>query len=225
MSEPHPLRILIVDDQKLFAESLEVVLRDLFDEGTEVTSINSPERGIALLKNSSFDLLLVDLQMPTMDGFEFCRQAREIEHSAKVVVLTAFGYDEYIKRAFEVGASGYLLKDLNTAQLRAGLESIIAGNATMPPESVHLIERSRTPAQMTHDWLWELTRQERRVLRHIAQGFSNREISERMHLARQTVQNYVSGIYDKIGAEDRFEAIRLAIEAGLSGPTSTETDS
>ncbi len=218
------LRILLVDDQTLFVESLKKVLQS---EGSLVGRIVVAANGdeaVRLVDRVHPDIVLMDVSMPGMDGIEATARIHEKHADVKIIMLSAFGYDDYVQKAIEKGAVGYVLKDVTPEDLIATIRAVYSGGSILPPRNVQSLllgGRARAGSERETDddgatgWMHLLSEKERRILLLISRGYSNREIGEKVHLGDQTVRNYVSRIYSKLGARDRFDAIRKAIEAPL----------
>jgi DNA-binding NarL/FixJ family response regulator len=209
------VRILIVDDQKLFAESLKKVL---LAEDASVTSVSlalNGEEALQKLREDLPDVVLMDIHMPVMDGIEATRLIHRKYPSVKILMLTTFGYDEYVKAAIDKGAVGYLLKDISSTELLASIRAAQSGVRIISPQVLEGIAgtpRRTVERQAAPPWLRELTGRERDILSLVVRGFSNEEIAEKIFLSLQTVKNYLSSIYAKMGVENRFRAMRLAME-------------
>lgn len=225
-----PLSILLVDDQRLFASSLKSVLEAEADEIASVTIAADGEEAMRLIPTVDPDVVLMDTHMPKVDGIEATKRIHAEYPDVVILMLSAFGYEEYVRDAMSVGASGYLLKDITPEELIASIRNAAAGTVVLSPQVLPSVtgrggagrgSRGRSDADATR-WLGELTPRERLILFYIAKGYSNNEIADRVNIGSQTVRNYVSGIYAKMGANDRFEAIRMAIEANISALVSPQ---
>ena len=219
------LRILLADDQTLFVESLKKVLQSEGGLVGRIVLAPNGEEAVRLVDRVHPDIVLMDVSMPGMDGIEATARIHEKDEDIKIIMLSAFGYDDYVQKAIENGAVGYVLKDVTPDDLIACIKAVCSGGSILPPRNVQsLVQggRGRAEAERATDdaddgtgWVHLLSEKERRILLLISRGYSNREIGEKVHLGDQTVRNYVSRIYSKLGARDRFDAIRKAIEAPL----------
>lgn len=213
-----PVKILIVDDQRLFAESLAGILSGL-GEGVlgEVRIAGTGEEALQLVPRYRPDLVLLDIFMPGMGGLETLRLLHEAHPGVKVLMLTTFGYDTYVKEAVLGGASGYLLKDTTPQEVWSALSAVLNGQTVLSPAVVESLSgKPRTPGgqkSLVPEWFPLLSDKERKILLLISKGLSNEEIAEKLNLGKNTIRNYVSALYDKIGVKDRFGAIRVGIEA------------
>lgn len=215
-----PFKILIVDDQKLFAECLAGILTGL-GEGRlgEVRIAGSGEEALQVVPRYRPDLVLLDIFMPGMGGLEALRHLREAHPALKVLMLTTFGYDTYVKEAVGSGASGYLLKDTSPQEVWASITAVLGGQTVLSPSVVESLSGKPRASggikSVAPDWFPLLSEKEKKILLLISKGLSNEEIADRLHLGKNTIRNYVSALYEKIDAKDRFGAIRTAIEAQI----------
>jgi len=215
-----PIKILIVDDQKLFAECLAGILTGLGDGVLgEVRIAGSGEEALQVLPRYRPELVLLDIFMPGMGGLEALRHIRTAHPEVKVLMLTTFGYDTYVKEAVGGGASGYLLKDTSPHEVWASITAILGGQTVLSPTVVESLSgKPRSPGggkSVVPDWFPLLSEKERKILLLISKGLSNEEIADRLCLGKNTIRNYVSALYEKIDVKDRFGAIRIAIEAQI----------
>ena len=185
----------------------------------EVRISGSGEEALQVLAWYRPDLVLLDIFMPGMGGLEALRLIRASHPMIKVLMLTTFGYDTYVKEAVVSGASGYLLKDTTPQEVWASINAVLGGQTVLSPAVVESLSgKPRTsPGQksLVPDWFPLLSEKERKILLLISKGLSNEEIADKMNLGKNTIRNYVSALYDKIGTKDRFGAIRVAIEAQI----------
>ena len=220
------MKILIVDDQKLFAESLKKVLLSEDPAVKSVAIAFNGEEALAQMQKEAPDVVLMDIHMPVMDGIEATRLIRRRYADVKVLMLTTFGYDEYVKAALDKGAVGYLLKDISSTELLAAIRAVREGvQGIISPqvlEGMAGAPRRRAEDRPAPAWLRELTPREKDILVLAMKGFSNEEIAERIFLGLQTVKNYLSTIYAKLGVQNRFQAMRLAMEYKIDTVTGEE---
>jgi DNA-binding NarL/FixJ family response regulator len=218
------IRIVLADDQVLFVESLKKVLESSGHFAVEGIAADG-EKAVQLVGTLKPDIVVLDVRMPVMDGVEAARIIRNRYPEVKIVMLTTFPDDTYVHEALNCGACGYLLKDISIHLLVKSLESVAAGAVLMSPSVTegftdHHRSSRKSPAGKTaavHEQLKELTEREMDVLTLISMGYGNNDIEKALNLGKQTVRNYISLIYAKIRAKDRFEAMRIGIEAGLPG--------
>lgn len=214
-----PIRVLIADDQTLVRGGFRMILED--EPGIEVVGEAADgDQAIAGVQRLHPDIVLLDIRMPRVDGLEALRRILDGGSSTKVVMLTTFDVDEYVFRAVEGGACGFLLKDVTPEQLIASVRLVAAGESLLAPAITRrLIEqfaRRRTeppPAELS-----ELTHREREVVVQVARGLSNAEIAVALHLSPATVKTHVARVLGKLGLRDRVQLVVLAYESGVVTP-------
>ncbi len=215
-----PIRILIAEDQTLMRQGLKTIL-DL-EDGFEVVGEASDgqeavERALALRP----DVVLMDVQMPRVDGVAATAQLTATLPATRVIILTTFDYDQYVFDGIKAGARGYLLKDTPATELLAAIRRVHTGESIIQPSvATRLIAeftrlRSADGNKDTTPEYEQLSERERDVLRLLADGLSNKEIANRLILAEGTIKNHVSAILDKLHAANRTQAARVAREQGL----------
>lgn len=209
------MRVLIVDDQKLFSDSLKRVLLGEKEEVESVSTALNGEAALREIQTTSPDIVLMDVHMPVMNGIEATRIIHKRFPAVKILILSAFGYDDYVRAALENGAVGYLLKDISPEELLKSLRAASTGLRIISPHVLDGASRRASSRQQSAapPWLHELTGRERDVLFLVIKGYSNEEIAELLSLGMQTVKNYLSSIYGKLDVKNRFQAMRLAMEA------------
>jgi DNA-binding NarL/FixJ family response regulator len=210
-------RVLIADDQSMVRAGFRMLLSD--EEDIEVVA--EAKDGLeAIAKAARFDptVVLMDIRMPQLDGLEATRRIIAANNTARILILTTFGLDEYVYEALRAGASGFVLKDDPPEQLIAAVRTVAEGNALLSPAiTKHVIKQFvRTPRPAPPQELRELTEREQEILRLIAGGLSNAEIGERLYISETTVKTHVTHILQKLGLRDRVQAVVLAYQTGLT---------
>lgn len=204
-------RVLLADDQILFVESLKIVIDSSANDMQVVGIVHDGKEVLDFVHRCKTDMILMDVRMPNIDGVEATKIVHQKYADIKIVMLTNFDEDEYVKHAMEFGAVGYLLKDMPPSELVSSLRAVRDGAVLMSPSVTDRLFRN----EENPDWLDALTKKEKDILCLISKGYRNREIGENLNLGEQTVKNYISSIYTKMGIDSRFKAIRMAIEAKL----------
>jgi len=218
-----PIRVALVDDQQLVRAGFRMVI-DSQPDLTVVLEAGDGEQAVRLLAGTQVDVVLMDVRMPTMDGLTATALITAHGPTPRVVVLTTFDVDEYVLRAIQAGASGFLLKDTPPDQMLDAIRTVHAGDAVIAPSSTRrLLEHLVTalPAAelaAPHPGLAELTAREREVLGEMARGASNTEIAQTLFVAEATVKTHVGHVLAKLGARDRVQAVVIAYESGLVRP-------
>jgi DNA-binding NarL/FixJ family response regulator len=211
------IRIMLVDDHKFVVQSLKVLL-DTEEKDLEVvgTAMDGRE-AVTLAGELKPDIILIDIRMPVMDGVEATRIIKAADPGIHIIILTTFDNDEYVQDAIHAGAVGYLLKDISTDELVSAIRAVKSGSVLMSPQvALKLLskkENSGSPEKTSSletmkipSWLRELTKRECQVLELLGKGKDNQEIADALGISLQTVKNYVSVIYSKLGAENRRQA-------------------
>ncbi|WP_075268395.1 response regulator transcription factor [Streptomyces sp. Tue 6075] len=211
--------MLIADDEAMVRAGVRAILAR--DPHVEVVAEASDGReAIALTRRYQPDVVLMDVQMPGLDGLTAAARLHRESATVGVIMLTTFGQDEYVTRALEEGADGFLLKADDPRELLNGVRAVGAGGAYLSPRvASRVIAGMRAHrAAHPHRSLDRLTEREREVLAGLGTGLSNAEIASRLHLVEGTVKAHVSAVLAKLGARNRVEAAIAAYEAGLVPP-------
>ncbi len=213
--------VVVVDDQELVRSGLELVLQA---RGCEVVGTAGDGReGVALVRRTDPDVVLMDIRMPVMDGLAATRELVGAGCRSKVLVLTTYDLDAYVYEALSAGAAGFLLKATHPDRLVEGVRTVASGEALLAPSVTRtLIEEylRRPPAPPTESPLTQLTEREREVLVLMARGLGNDEIAMELVVATATVKTHVNRILAKLGSATRVQAVVLAYEHGLVQPGS-----
>jgi DNA-binding NarL/FixJ family response regulator len=217
------IRVLLVDDQALIRGGFRALL-EAEDDIEVVGEAADGEQGLRLAGERRPDVALVDIQMPVSDGIETTRRIAADNGLADVhvVILTNFGLDEYVFNALRAGACGFLVKDIEPADLLHAVRTAARGDALLSPTITRrLISEyvSRPPVTgAPGGGLEALTNRESEVLAQVAKGLSNDEIGAQMYISPATVKTHVSHAMAKLGARDRAQLVVLAYETGLAVP-------
>jgi DNA-binding NarL/FixJ family response regulator len=207
---PETIRILLADDHPVVRDGLAAMLGTQPDFQVVGEAGNGAE-AVAEAARLRPDVVLMDLEMPSLDGIEAIRRLRAADPAVQVVVLTAFDTDERILGALQAGAQGYLLKGAPRAEIFAAIRAVSAGGALIPPVVASKLLRQVRAAESPD----ALTAREREVLGLVAAGLANREIAARLSISERTVKFHVSSLLAKLGARNRTQAVRLARDRSL----------
>jgi DNA-binding NarL/FixJ family response regulator len=216
------IRVLLVDDQALVRAGFRALL-DAQEDIEVIGEAVDGEEAVRLSRDHVPDVVLMDIRMPGMDGLEATRiiVADPALNAVRIVILTTFDLDEYVFEALRVGASGFLVKNTEPAELVHAVRAVAAGDALLSPGVtkrlvMEFAARSRQPRPTAE--LDALTEREREVMALVAEGLSNAEIAERLVVSPATAKTHVSRAMVKLGARDRAQMVVLAYESGLARP-------
>jgi DNA-binding NarL/FixJ family response regulator len=215
------IRVLLCDDQALVRGGFRMIL----EARPDLQVVGEAEDGaqaVSLARQTQPDVILTDVRMPHLDGVEATRQIVAAGSPARILVLTTYDLDEYVYAAIRAGASGFLLKDVQAAQLTDAIRVIAAGDALLAPSVTRRLlgrfARALPAPRATPAALSSLTERETEVLRLLAGGLSNAELAGRLYISEATVKSHVSSLLRKLGLRDRVQAVILAYDAGLVIP-------
>lgn len=203
------IRVYLLDDHEVVRQGIHALLESVGDIeviGESGSALDATHRIPALRP----DVAILDARLPDGSGIAVCREIRAVDPTIQALILTSYDDDEALFAAIMAGAAGYVLKEIKGTDLVSAVRQVAAGNSLIDPAlTARVLERVRNPATTAPE-LAELTAQELKLLAHIAEGLTNRQIGEQMFLAEKTVKNYVSSILAKLGLERRTQAAVLA---------------
>jgi DNA-binding NarL/FixJ family response regulator len=215
------IRVVLAEDQPMVRAGF----RSLLDSRTDVEVVGEAATGSEALEQVRAqrpDVVVMDIRMPEMDGLEATRRITSDPTLARtrVLVLTTFELDEYVFGALDAGASGFLLKGGELADLVHAIRVIAHGESLLAPSVTRrlidtYVSRPRLSAETEHEGLAELTTREREVLGLVAEGLTNAEIAQTLHLSPLTAKTHVSRILMKLGARDRVQLVVIAYQSGI----------
>ncbi|MDT0317876.1 response regulator transcription factor [Streptomyces millisiae] len=217
------IRVVLADDQAVVRAGFRALL-DLTDDLVVVAEAADGALAVEAVRSTRPDVVLMDIRMPRLDGLAATRRiaADPTLADVRVLVLTTFGADEYVFEALRVGAAGFVLKDIEPAELRSAIRTVAAGQSLLSPSVTRgVIEefaRLRTPLAEGAGRLAPLTAREREVVALVGGGLSNDEIGARLLMSPLTAKTHVSRAMTKLGARDRAQLVVLAYETGLVRP-------
>ncbi len=216
-----PIRVLIADDQKVVRDGLALLLGLLDGIDVTGTAIDGAD-AVRQAATSHPDVVLMDLNMPTMDGVEATRRLTADPTGPRVVVLTTYADDSWVFRALRAGARGYLTKDAGAEDIRAAITTVAAGQAQLAPSVqrrlLDALAAGAPAAVASRPPDDGLTAREVVVLRHIADGNSNSEIADRLVISEATVKTHVNHLLTKTGCRDRAALVAYAYRSGRNAP-------
>ncbi len=208
-----PLRLLLADDHKMFRQGL----RELLERKTDFELVGEAANGadaLAMVQQLHPDVVLLDIQMPEMDGVAVARQIAQCCPTVKVIMLTMYRQDQHLFEAIKAGARAYLLKDADASELIATIERVHRGDEVLDTTLTARVldEFRRMSAEQENRFL---TERERDILQLVAEGNDNRTIAARLYLSEKTVGNRLSEIFQKLGVNNRTQAAMVALQRGL----------
>jgi DNA-binding NarL/FixJ family response regulator len=218
------MRILIVDDHALVRRGMHYVVKEGFPEA-EVVEADGAANALDAVSDGSFDLALVDVRMPDLDGLELLRALKADHADMPVIMLSTYDNAPYVKRALADGAAGYLLKDATPEDLAQAINVAMSGSGNvLSPRVIQNLFEEHEAAGRDHGSAngrrgeYSLTQREHDILALLAEGRSNREIAQRLYLSEKTVKAHLAAIFRKLGVSNRTQAAMAAVSMGI-GPT------
>jgi len=202
------IRVLLVDDHTLMRQGTRALLEEA-DDLEIVGEAASGEDALILANELHPDVVVLDIRLGELSGVEVARRLRADMPSTKILILTAYDYDQYVRALFAIGVEGYLLKDASGDELIAAVRSVNAGKQVLSPE-IEARKRSATRPEA-------LTDREIEILALVSQGESNKEIGKLLGITPRNVEWHVGNVMTKLGARSRSEAIRFGREQGVIG--------
>ena len=208
------VKVMIADDHVLMREGIKQLLE--FDGTVEV--IAEASDGIDCLdklRNVKPDVLLLDINMPNMNGIEVLQRIREYGFPIKVMMLTVHNEVEYLVKAVDIGADGYILKDSGSAELKKAIYIVMTGENYIQPSLIPALNSRLVARDEDKEKIESLTKRELEVLIQVANGMFNKEIATSLDISERTVKNHISNIFKKIDVADRTQAAVFAIKNNL----------
>ena len=208
------IRVLIADDHKMVREGLRRILE--FDGEIQVIDeADNGEECIKKIRSSKPDIVLLDINMPVMNGIEALQEIRKKKLKTKVIILTVHNEIEYLLRAVDIGIDGYVLKDSDAHELIRAVTSVYEGDKFIQPSLILLLNSKLIARDLDAERLEQLSKREIEVLKLVAVGMFNKEIGVELGISERTVKNHLSSIFKKIDSSDRTQAAVFAIRNGL----------
>lgn len=208
------VKVMIADDHKMIREGL----RQLIEMEGDIKVIEEAENGLDCmekLEESKPDLLLLDINMPKMNGIQTLEKIKEKNLNTKVLMLTVHSEAEYLVKAVDIGVDGYILKDADSAELRKAIFSVLEGNNYIQSSLIPLLNSKMIARDIDSEKIKLLTKRELEILIKISSGMCNKEIGDLLQISERTVKNHISSIFKKIEVSDRTQAAVFAIRNNL----------
>ncbi|MTI68395.1 MAG: response regulator transcription factor [Firmicutes bacterium] len=212
------ISVMVVDDHPLIREGLVKILK--LDESIEtVKQASSGKDAIKLIKKFTPDVILLDINMPEINGLKTLKQIKKINNQIKIIILTIHNDEEYLFNALDIGANGYILKDSNSDTILKAIKKVYKGETYIQPSlSSLLIKKYKNKKTSKKKIIQTLTNREYEILSLIAKGLSNEDISNKLFISEKTVKRHISNLYKKLDVKDRINAAIFAYKNNIEKP-------
>lgn len=208
------INVMLADDHVLIREGIKQLLE--FDGSMKVIAeVSDGIECLEKLKNVKPDILLLDINMPNMNGIDVLKELKEKNDPLKVLILTVHSEVEYLVKAVDIGANGYILKDSGSAELKQAINAVIDEGSYIQPNLIPALNSRLINRDMDREKLASLTKREVEILTQVACGMFNKEIAVNLNISERTVKNHISNIFKKIDASDRTQAAVFAIRNNI----------
>jgi len=208
------INVMITDDHSMIREGLKQLL-ELEGEFKVIAEASDGVECINKLEEVNPDVLLLDINMPNMNGLEVLQKMKEKKMKVKVLVLTIHCEVEYLLKAVDIGVNGYLLKDSESAELKKAIITVVEGENYIQPSLIPVLNAKMIDRDQDTVKIESLTKRELEVLKNLSYGMYNKEIAEKLDISERTVKNHISNIFKKIEVTDRTQAAVFAIRNNL----------
>ena len=208
------VNILLADDHKMIREGLKQLL-EMYDDIKVVGEAGDGFECLNLADKTHPDVILLDINMPVMNGIEVLQEIKKKNISVKVLVLTVHNEVEYLLKAVDIGVDGYIMKDAESAELKNAINCIMQGETYIQPSLVPALNNRLVSRDIDKEKINSLTKRELEVLIEVANGMFNKEIATSLNISERTVKNHISNIFKKIDVSDRTQAAVFAIKNNL----------
>lgn len=211
------IKVIIADDHALIREGIKQIL-ELENDIVVIGQASNGEEAFTMATELDPDIILLDINMPKLNGIETLRKFKDMGITSKVIILTIHEDKEYILKTLKLGANGYMLKDSNADSLIKGIRDVAKGEKYIQPSVADLVSRSSNYDEyfnISIDKINSLTKREYEVLILIAEGLSNKDIADRLYISEKTVKNHVSNIFKKLDLNDRVQAAIFAYKNNI----------
>lgn len=211
-----PIKVLLVDDQQLMRDGIKMLL-ELEDDIELVAEAANGQEAISQYQQHKPDVVLMDIEMPLMNGIEATQKIKALNTDARILILTTFGQEAYVRKALLAGAQGFLLKAVSSDELTDSIRKINNGESVLDSSSTEiLLDSYRALSEIKNTQAKSLLNvREEQILKLIAEHQANRDIAIKLHLAEGTVKNYISQILEKLQVKDRNQAVSVARNRGI----------
>lgn len=208
------IKVMLVDDHVLIREGIKQIL-ELEDDIVVIGQANDGKEAVEKAKLFNLEVILLDINMPTLNGIETLRKFKDLGIKSKIIMLTIHEDREYIMETLKLGANGYILKDSNADSFIQGIREVVAGKQYIQPRIANLLNISSKFVDKELEKINRLTKREYEVLILIAEGLNNKDIAFRIFISEKTVKNHVSSILKKLELNDRVQAAIFAYKNNI----------
>lgn len=208
------IKVMITDDHKMVREGIKQLL-ELNDSISVVGMASDGDECISVLESKKPDLLLLDINMPGKNGLEIIEEIKKLNFNVKIILLTVHNEVDYLLKAVEIGADGYVLKDSGSAELVNAIEIVMSGKSYIQPDMIPMLNSKMIAKNSDKEKMKNLTKRELEVLVLVSEGMFNKEIADKLSISERTVKNHISSIFKKIDVADRTQAAVFAIRNNL----------
>ncbi len=208
------INIMLVDDHKLIREGIKQLL-EYSGEYNVICEASNGEDCLAIVGDYPIDVILLDINMPVMNGIETLVELKKRKTKVKIIMLTVHNEVEYLEKAFDIGSDGYILKDSGLEVLKRAIGCVLSGETYVEPHLMDELNEHIVKKEADMDILSKLTKREVEVLKLVARGEFNKDIALSLNISERTVKNHVFNIFKKIRVSDRTQAAVFAIKNDL----------
>lgn len=208
------MKVIIADDHKMVREGI----KQLLELNNSISVVGMAANGIecmSLLEEEEADVLLLDINMPNKNGLETLEEIKKNNIKVKVIFLTVHNEVDYLLKAVEIGADGYVLKDSGSAELINAIQIVMNGESYIQPDMIPILNSKMVVRNSDREKIKGLTKRELEVLVLVSEGMFNKEIADKLSISERTVKNHISSIFKKIDVSDRTQAAVFAIRNSL----------
>lgn len=208
------INIMLVDDHTLFREGIKSLL-DKYDKYNVISQAANGMECLSLLDNISPDIILLDINMPSINGLDVIAEIKKKYNSIKIIMVTSHREQEYFFNSLDFGADGYIVKDADTSELFLAIDTVFSGEQYIQKDLTSIMENRKINRDVDKEKIDNLTKREIEILKQIAGGRFNKEIADDLDITERTVKNHISNLFKKIDVNDRTQAAVFAIRNNL----------
>lgn len=207
------IQILLVDDHLAVAEGTKVMIEQ--ENDMQVMILQDSVETIEVLKRHSFDVIMVDLKMPKINGIDLIKRIRKIHPDVSILIYTGYDIEDYFNMLVEYKVSGFISKTSTREQIIAAIRAALRNDAIIPISLMHKLRVSATTEEIIEDDIIPLSEKELQILREVSYGYNNKEIARNMYLSQRTIEYHLTNIFKKLNVKSRVEAVYKAQKHSL----------